>query len=120
MKKNNIPNWFWDDGCSCYPDGNRKEACRIHDFEYWLGGTGFDKETADLNLFTNVNNLDGFFNKWFHSWVMFLGVKIWGKRPFVERSRRLNPLTDDLLSIYKKERPEQYMRRINYNCKIKA
>ena len=115
--KIDVPNWFWDDGCSCYPDKNRSEACRQHDFEYWLGGTGFDKETADLNLFTNVHNSGGSMNKYFHCWVMFLGVKIWGKKPFIERSERLNIYSDTLLSIYIDERPEGYMKRIRYECK---
>lgn len=112
-----IPHWFYVDGCTCYPDGDRLDACSRHDFNYWLGGTKIDKEDADQELFMAVSNLDGFLNKYFHCWVMYLGVKTWGQKPFQEREVKLDECNRRIKRIYIKERQDAYLKQINTTCK---
>ena len=111
-KKIIVPDWFYSDGCSCYQDGNRTEACRIHDFEYWLGGSMIDKENADHNLFMNVEDAGGFLNNYWHCWVMYLGVKTWGRKSFEEREVKLAINDPELEEIYLKERTADYWKHV--------
>lgn len=47
---------FKSDGCSCFPEGTRKEPalwerhCIAHDHSYWQGGTREERKLADLKL----------------------------------------------------------------------
>lgn len=47
---------FKSDGCSCFPEGTRKEPdlwkqhCLDHDYAYWQGGTRQERKMADLKL----------------------------------------------------------------------
>lgn len=47
---------FVFDGCTCFPEGSRREpsawidACEKHDRAYWVGGTMRERREADLAL----------------------------------------------------------------------
>ena len=47
---------FRTDGCSWSPDGTLlnpnkyTDCCKLHDYEYWLGGTSFQRQEADLQF----------------------------------------------------------------------
>ena len=47
---------FTTDGCSWSPDGNLRsptkylECCKLHDFEYWMGGTRAQRKKADKDF----------------------------------------------------------------------
>lgn len=47
---------FVFDGCTCFPEGSRREpsawsdACEKHDLAYWRGGTMRERREADLAL----------------------------------------------------------------------
>ena len=51
---------FTSDGCSTSPDGplsdheRWKQACVIHDYRYWCGGTPLERLEADRELATNI------------------------------------------------------------------
>jgi hypothetical protein len=52
---------FTTDGCSSAPDGTLsdpqrwKQACTIHDYRYWRGGTPLERLEADRELAENIS-----------------------------------------------------------------
>lgn len=66
------------------------EACNIHDFRYWIGGTQEDKDIADEefldNLLTIIQDVN-FFDELDHireveAHIYYIAVKEWGDEAF--------------------------------------
>lgn len=64
---------FTGDGCTFFPDGNYVDCCRVHDRDYYRGGSGKDRLAADRRLFKCVFSKKGWQNK-IAAPLMWLGV----------------------------------------------
>jgi hypothetical protein len=65
---------FTTDGCSMIPDGDLKEACVIHDIEYWIGGEESDRSLADASLRNSIEEKEGKVL----GYLLYIGVRIGG------------------------------------------
>jgi hypothetical protein len=71
------------DGCSFFPDGERKGCCIEHDMAYYYGGSAEDKLKADLELSECVEQVSGPFV----AMLMYAGVRIFGHPAWPHRFR---------------------------------
>ncbi len=80
---------FTSDGCSAFPDGNRKQnelwldCCTQHDLAYWKGGTYQERLQADTKLRKCVSKV----GEEEIAALMLAGVRV-GGTPFLPTSFR--------------------------------
>lgn len=68
---------FVTDGCTGYPDGTWRECCVQHDLALWAGGTSLERELADRELKSCVEEHGG----QLQANLMWLGVRIGSYSP---------------------------------------
>jgi len=80
---------FKGDGCTMAPDElngvDISEACRFHDWAYYLGGSERQRLEADRNLLINIVILGG---SHIGAAIYFRRVRFWGVPHFAYRKRR--------------------------------
>lgn len=69
---------FKTDGCSWSLDLDQKRCCIPHDWDYWIGGTIWDKFEADLKFAKCIWNTSKY---WYTAPHRFIGVTFGGWLP---------------------------------------
>ena len=107
---------FEFDGCTCFPEGTRKEPklweehCRHHDYLYWKGGTREERKAADLGFREGIRS-EG---KPVIAQIAYTGVRI-GGTPWLPMHWRWGFGWKDYPRGYR-ELSEEEKRRIEKAC----
>lgn len=124
-RRKKTPRWFYSDNISG-PKIFEKEHfrkyfrdARIHDFNYWKGGSWWDKLKADFRYARGISKVDWEGTLiWQPIHFIALRIPFISQKPFTERKKKLSGTSKELEKIYKLERLEDWEKQNQRRKKV--